>query len=134
MPRKPRNARVVMLERVRTMKRRLEWLRTVWTTESTVFETFTDVRLVPCADITKATGKVYPPATPNGLARVEQTYTNSRQRPRQAHEYPENDLRALVDAWTQLNSIVSEATAARDAIREHYESLNPGYTIGTREQ
>ena len=134
MPRKPRNARVVLLEQVRVIKRRLEWLRTTWTTESTAYETFTDVRLVPCADITKATGKVYPPATPHGMAREEVTFTNSRKRPRQTHEYPENDLRALVDAWTQLNSVVSEATAARDAIREHYESLNPGYTIGTREQ
>ncbi len=117
MPRKPRNARVVLLEQVRTIKRRLEWLRNVWTTESTVFETYTDTRTVDY-----------------GNGPEEQQFTNSRKRPRQAHEYPENDLKMLVDAWTQLNSIVSEATRARDAIREHYESLNPGYTIGTRDE
>ena len=134
MPSKPRNARVVLLEQVRTIKRRLDWLRNVWTVESTVFETFTDTRLVPCADISKATGTVYPPATLHGLAQMEQQFTNSRKRPREAREYPESDTDLIVQAWSQLNTIAREAAEARDALRKHYESLRPGYTIGTRDE
>lgn len=119
MPRKPRNPRVVMLERVRTMKRFLSYLATAWDTSGTVYEPTTSTRTVDYGD---------------GRGPQEVTFTNSTTRKRQAHEYPESNPDRLVEAWNVLNDIVVQATWARDDIRRHYETLVPGHTIGTREQ
>lgn len=117
MPRKPRNPRVVMLERVRTMKRFLSYLANAWDTPGTVYEPITSTRTVDYGD---------------GQGPREVQFANSTTRKREVHEYPENNPDRLVEAWNVLNDIVRQATEARDAIREHYEAINPGYTIEIR--